>query len=208
MMWMSVGGKVMEEVPIVDPKDIHLETDRFILKPISEEDAEEIYQNVKDHDIARWLINLPHPYPEDGAIKYIREARELMKKGLSYELPIRSRSTGELIGVMAILKVDRKNRNGELGYWIAKKHWNSGFATEAGLRALEFGFEVLNLERIYAKYYPENKASGRVMEKLGMKYEGTMRHEVFRNDRYYDMTYYGILRDEWKKLYPPFPKTF
>lgn len=189
----------MDEVMIVNPKEIKLETERFILKPISEEDAEEVYHNVKDFDIARYMINLPHPYPEDGAIKYIKKAKELMKKGLSYELPIRMKSTGELVGVMAILKVDRKNRNAELGYWIAKKYWNSGFATEAGLRVVEFGFEVLNLERIYAKYYPGNKASAKVMEKIGMKYEGTMRHEIFKNDKFYDMSYYGILKDDWLK---------
>jgi RimJ/RimL family protein N-acetyltransferase len=189
----------LEEVPIVNPEDIKLETDRFILEPISEDDAEEIYQHVKEYDIARWLISLPHPYPEDGAIKYIREVMELTKKGLSYELPIRLKSTRELVGIMAILKVDRKNRNAELGYWIAKKYWNLGCATEAGLRALKFGFEVLNLERIYAKYYPENKASSRVMEKMGMKFEGTMRHEILKNDRFYDMSYYGILKDEWKE---------
>jgi RimJ/RimL family protein N-acetyltransferase len=196
---MLVGGSILEEIPIVNPNEIELETERFILKPISMDDADEIYQNVKDYDIARWLISLPHPYPKDGAIKYIGEVMELSKKGLSYEFPIRLRSTGELVGVMAILKVDRKNRNTELGYWIAKKYWNSGFATEAGLRALQFGFEVLNLERIYAKYYPENKASAKVMEKMGMKFEGTMRHEIYKNGKFYDMSYYGILKDEWKK---------
>lgn len=189
----------MDEVPIVDPKDILLETERSVLKPISQDDAQEIYENVKQYDIARWMINLPHPYPEDGAIKYIKEATELMKKGISYEFPIRLKSTGELVGVMAILKVDKKNKNAELGYWIAKKYWNLGFATEAGLRVLEFGFEVLNLERIYAKYYPENKASRRVMEKMGMKFEGTMRHEILKNDKYYDMSYYGILKEEWER---------
>jgi RimJ/RimL family protein N-acetyltransferase len=189
----------MNEVPNVKPAEIKLETDRFIIKPISLDDAEEIYHNVKDYDIARWMINLPHPYPEDGAIKYINEATELMKKGLSYELPIRLKSTRELVGVMALLKVDTKNKNAELGYWIAKKFWNSGFATEASLRVLEFGFKVLNLERIFAKYYPENIASGKVLEKLGMKFEGTMRHEIFKNDKFYDMSYYGILKDEWEE---------
>lgn len=189
----------MDEVPIVDPKDIRLDTERFILRPISLDDAEEIHQHVKEYDIARWMINLPHPYPEDGAIKYIGEATELMKKGLSYELPIRLKTTGELVGVMALLKVDRKNRNAELGYWIAKKYWGKGFATEAGSRILEFGFKILKLERIYAKYYPENKASSRVMEKMGMKYEGTMRHEIFKNEKYFDMSYYGIIREDWEE---------
>jgi RimJ/RimL family protein N-acetyltransferase len=190
------------EVPIINPEDINLETERFFLRPISEDDADEIYQHVKEYDIARWLISLPHPYPKDGAIKYIKQATELMKKGLSYELPIRLKSTNELVGVMAVLKVDRKNRNAELGYWIAMDHWNRGFATEAGLRVLDFVFNVLNLERIYAKCIPDNKKSSRVMEKLGMKYEGTFRHEVLKENRFLDMKYFAVLRGELVKSSP------
>ena len=187
----------MDEVPIVDPKDIILETDRLVLKPILEDDADFIYQNVKEYEIARWLVNLPYPYPKDGAIKYIRETTELMKKGLSYELPIRLRSTGELIGVMAVLNVDKKNKNAELGYWIAKKEWNKGYAVEAGQKVLEFGFNILNLERMYAKCVFENNASRKVMEKIGMKYEGTMRYEILKENQYFDMSYYGIIKENW-----------
>jgi RimJ/RimL family protein N-acetyltransferase len=186
------------EVPIIYPEDIKLETERFFLRPVLEDDVDDIYQNVKDYDIARWLISVPHPYPEDGAIKYIRECHELMKKGLSYELPIKLKATQEMVGIMAVLKVDRKNRNAELGYWIAKKYWRKGFATEAGLRVLEFGFNVLNLERMYAKCIPENNASRRVMEKMGMKYEGTFRHEILKENKYFDMSYCGIIKEEWK----------
>lgn len=190
----------MDDVPIVIPQDIVLDTDRLILRPLTKNDAGDIYHHVKEYDIARWLVNVPHPYPKDGAIKYVRESTELMKKGLSYELPIRLKSTEEMIGIMAVLKVDRKNRNAELGYWIAKKYWNSGFATEAGIRVLEFGFNVLGLERMYAKCVPENKASSRVMEKIGMKYEGIFRHEILKNNKYYDMAYYGIVKEDWKNL--------
>lgn len=189
----------MDEVPIVNPKDINLETDRLVLIPISEDDAEDIYQNVKEYDIARWLINLPHPYPKDGAIKFIREAKELMKKGNSYELAIRLKSNGELIGVMTLCKVDKKNKNSELGYWIAKKYWNIGLATEVGFKVLEFGFNVLKLERIFAKCVPENEASKKVMEKIGMEYEGTMHHEILKENKYLDMSYYGIIKEEWER---------
>lgn len=188
----------MDEVPSVNPKDISLETDRLVLKPVLENDADFIYQNIKEYEIARWLVNLPYPYPKDGAIKYIRNSTELMKKGLSYELAIRLRSTGELIGVMAILKIDKKNRNAELGYWITKRYWNSGFAAEAGCKVLEFGFDILNLERMYAKCVFENNASKKVMEKIGMEYEGKMRHEILKEDLYFDMSYYGIVKEDWQ----------
>ncbi|UCE74784.1 MAG: GNAT family N-acetyltransferase [Methanomassiliicoccales archaeon] len=188
----------MAEVPIVKPKDINLQTHRFILRPLTEDDAGDLYKNVKEYDIARWLVNLPYPYPDDGAIKYIKQCQELMKKGESYELAIQLKSTEEVIGVMAFVRVDKKHKNAELGYWTAKKYWSQGIATEAGMRILEFGFDVLNLERIYSKCFCENTASKRVMEKLGMAYEGKSRHEVFKENRFIDLFYYAIIREDWE----------
>lgn len=189
----------MVEVPVLNPEDIHLKTERLIMRPISEKDSEDIYKNVREYDIAKWTINIPHPYPKDGAIKYIKQTKELMIKGMSYELVIQIGSTKELVGVMALLNVDRRHKNAELGYWIAKKHWNKGIATEAASKVMEFGFQVLNLERIFAKCFHDNEASRRVMEKIGMKYEGKFRHEIFKENRFIDMIYYATLKEDWKK---------
>lgn len=188
----------MEKVSIVKPENIHLKTERLILRPLSEQDSDEVYENVREYDIARWTINIPHPYPKGEAIRYIRQAMELIIKGKSYELSIRFNSSKELAGVMALLNVDRTNRNAELGYWIAKKHWKKGIATEAAFKILEFGFQDLNLERIYARCFQENEASRRVMEKIGMEPEGKFRHEVFKENKFIDMIYFGIIKDDWR----------
>jgi ribosomal-protein-alanine N-acetyltransferase len=190
----------MVEVPIVDPEDITLKTNRLVLRPLSEDDAQSIYENVKENDIAKWLIRLPQPYPSDGAIKFIRKSEENMKKGMSYELAVRLKSNNELIGVMSFCEVDKKNKNAEIGYWVTKKYWNMGYATEAGKRLLEFGYNVLNLERIFAKCVPENAPSKKVLEKIGMKYEGNFRHEFFREGKFIDMMYFGIIREDWKEV--------
>ncbi len=189
----------MVEEPFINPDDIFINTERLILRPISESDALDIYKNVKEYDIAKWTINIPHPYPKDGAIKFIKQAKELMKKGLSYELAIQIESTKEVVGVISLMKVDRRHKNAELGYWVAKKFWNRGIATEAATKVMEFGFQVLNLERIYAKCFHNNKASRKVMEKIGMKNEGKFRHEVFKENKFIDTLYYGILKEDWKE---------
>lgn len=189
----------MVDVPIVNQDDIFLNTERLILRPISESDAPDIYKNVKDYDIAKWTINIPHPYPKDGAIKFIKQTKELMKKGMSYELAIQIESTKEVVGVISLMKVDRRHKNAELGYWVGKKFWNIGIATEAASRVMEFGFQVLNLEKIYAKCFYNNEASRKVMEKIGMKLEGKFRHEVFKENKFIDTLYYGILREEWRE---------
>jgi ribosomal-protein-alanine N-acetyltransferase len=193
------GGELMVEEPIIKPDDIFLNTERLIIRPLSESDAPDIYKNVKEYDIAKWAINIPHPYPKDGAIKFIKQTKELMKKGLSYELAIQIESTKEVLGVISLMKVDRRHKNAELGYWVGKKFWNRGIATEAVSRVMEFGFQMLNLERIYAKCFHNNEASRKVMEKVGMKLEGKFRHEVFKENKFIDTLYYGILKEEWKE---------
>jgi len=189
----------MVEEPVINPDDIFINTERLILRPISESDAPDIYNNVKEYDIAKWTINIPHPYPKDGAIKFIKQTKELMKKGLSYELAIQIKSTKEVVGVISLMKVDRRHKNAEIGYWVAKKFWNRGIATEAASKVMEFGFQVLNLERIYAKCFHNNEVSRKVMEKVGMKLEGKFRHEVFKENKFIDTLYYGILKEDWKE---------
>jgi len=193
------GDEFVDEVPVIDPDDIYLKTERLIIRPLSEQDSEVIYKNVKEYEIAKWTINIPHPYPKDGAIKFIKQTKEFMKKGMAYELAIQIESTKEMVGVMSLLKVDRRHKNAELGYWVAKKHWNKGIATEAASRVMEFGFQMLNLERIFAKCFHNNEASRRVMEKIGMKYEGKFRHEVFKEDRYIDLIYFAIIKEDWEE---------
>ena len=102
----------------VNPKDIKLETEKLILRPLREEDEETIYQYVKDYDIAKWTINIPHPYPREGVISFIRQARDLMEEGLCYELAILLKSNQEIVGVVSFVKVNKTHRNAELGYWI------------------------------------------------------------------------------------------
>lgn len=179
------------------PRKPRLQCERVILRPLEDSDAPTLYENVKEYEMARWLINLPHPYPEGGAMEFIRKVRGLMETGESYELAIESRETSGVLGVMSFCRVDKKNRNAEVGYWVAKAHRGRGIATEAGLALLAFGFEKLSLERIYSKCFVENIPSQRVLEKLGMRYEGTFRHEVLKEDRFIDMKYYSILKDEW-----------
>jgi RimJ/RimL family protein N-acetyltransferase len=196
---MCNGGElVMENSSEILGKP-RLEGDRIVLRPLEDSDASTLYENVKEYEMARWLINIPHPYPEDGALEFINKSKELMEKGESYEMAIEFKETSEVIGVMSFCKVDQKHRNAELGYWVAKDHRNKGIATEAASALLAYGFKKLNLERIYAKCFVDNKPSKRIMEKLGMDYEGTFRHEVFKEDKFIDTIFFSILREDWLK---------
>jgi RimJ/RimL family protein N-acetyltransferase len=186
-------------IQVANPSDIKLETQRLLLRPLKEEDEENIYQYVKDYDIARWTINIPHPYPREGAIEFIKQARGLMEEGLAYELAILLKPEMKIVGVVSFVRINKAHRNAELGYWVGKPYWNNGIATEAAIRILEFGFEDLGLQRIFAKCFFDNLPSKRIMEKIDMEYEGKFRHEIFKEDRFIDITYYSILKEDWKR---------
>ncbi|MEK3990379.1 MULTISPECIES: GNAT family N-acetyltransferase [Robertmurraya] len=86
---------------------------------------------------------------------------------------------------------------GELAYWVGKPYWGQGYGTEAAKALLRYGFEVLQLNRIYAQSFTTNPGSWRIMEKIGLKYEGTLRQHASRFGEYYDLAQYGILKEEF-----------
>src|SRR2546423_8087798 len=86
----------------------------------------------------------------------------------------------------------------ELGYGSAFVGWKRGYATEAGGRIIDFGFESLGLHRIEAHHFLRTPASGRVMQKMGMQQEGVVRDHVVKWDRYESLAIYSILEPEWR----------
>lgn len=104
---------------------------------------------------------------------------------------------GPLIGCVG-LGITRSDERGELGYWVGVDYWNQGFMTEAAGACLQFGFEALALQRITSRHYASNPASGRVMEKIGMKKEGFLRRHMKKAGILHDIVEHGILKEEWQ----------
>jgi RimJ/RimL family protein N-acetyltransferase len=96
--------------------------------------------------------------------------------------------------------VDTGNRVAELGYNLTREHWGEGLTPEAATAVVDWGFDAYNLAKVFATADARNERSLRVMEKLGMQHEATLRsHEVRRGERA-DVVYYGILREEWEAM--------
>ena len=96
------------------------------------------------------------------------------------------------------LRVEEKHQHAELGYWLGLPFWSKGFATEAAREMIRYGFEELKLHRIFASHFGHNSASGRVLTKLGMRYEGRQREHLCKWDQFVDSELYGLLRQEWE----------
>jgi len=173
-----------------------LETERLVLRPYSAADARRVQQMCNDWDIASTTLALPYPYPDGAAEKWISTHAENFRQGTETTLAVTLKPGGTVIGSVA-LTVNRSHKRGELGYMIAKDHWNQGCCTEAARAMVRYGFTTLALNRIQAMHFPRNPASGRVMQKLGMSREGLLRQYVSNRDGIEDIVMYSILRSEF-----------
>ncbi len=176
-----------------------INTERLILRPFTQGDAPEVQRLAGNKDIALTTGNIPHPYEDGIAEQWIARHRERFDKGESAVFAIVHRGERFLVGAVG-LEINRKNENAEMGYWVGKPYWNNGYCTEAARHILDYGFTVLGLNRVYARHMTRNPDSGRVMQKIGMKYEGCLRQSIKKWDKFEDMNIYGILRSDYEIL--------
>lgn len=174
-----------------------LGTQRLILRPFDLGDAAVVQRLAGDWAIADTTLLIPHPYLDGMAEEWISSHRPKFDAGEMAVFAVVLRETGEIVGAVGFSIIKRFDR-AEIGYWIGKSYWGRGYCTEAASAVMEFGFLTYNLNRIYATHFLRNPASGRVMQKLGMIREGTLRQHAKRWDRYEDLAVYGILRNEWE----------
>ncbi len=174
-----------------------LETERLVLRPYSLADARRIQEMCGDEAVASTTLALPHPYPDGAAEQWISTHAESFRQGSEVTLAVTLGPGGLVVGSVALF-LKPEHRRGELGYLIAKEHWNHGYCTEAARALVGFGFRVLDLNRIQATHFPRNPASGRVMQKLGMAREGLLREYVSSRGVFEDLVMYSILRPEFE----------
>jgi RimJ/RimL family protein N-acetyltransferase len=174
-----------------------LHTERLILRPFTLADADNVQRLASAWEVADTTLNIPHPYPDGAAAQWIGTHPANFEAGTSVTFAIVLRDSNTLCGAIG-LGIHRKHVRAEMGYWLGVPFWNGGIVTEAARGVLRYGFDTLNLHRIYAFHFARNPASGRVMQKIGMRYEGTLRHHDRKDDHWEDLVSYGILADEWR----------
>lgn len=168
----------------------HLKTDRLILRTLEMSDGLVIEQKVGDYEVAKSILTIPYPYPKGGAERFIEQTKAAVLLGSLLLYGIVHKDKNELIG-MIHLKMNGDHLRGELGYWIEKEEWGKGYGTEAAEAVMEYGFNHRGLHRIFAQAFTDNPASTRVMEKIGMTFEGTLRNHVKKGKEFKDLAVYG-----------------
>ncbi len=147
-----------------------LETERLILRPITLEDASDLFEYASDPE------NTKHTFPTHQSIDETNWViSNLFMSSPLGNFAIELKENGKMIGTCD-LRVNEGEKSAELAYAINKKYWGQGLAPEAAQCLLNFAFGTLKVERIWAKFASGNPASGRVMEKIGMSQEGILHH--------------------------------
>lgn len=174
-----------------------LETERLLLRDFRLEDEADIYEYASDPEVARFV----DWGPSDISIVRANLQRRVKDQETwprdSIEVAVELRNNGRLIGILRITVLDHANRTADFGYIFNRRYWKNGYATEAARALLQLSFFKLNLHRIWATCDVRNRASSRVMEKLGMRREALFKKDVLQKGEWRDSYLYAVLADEW-----------
>jgi RimJ/RimL family protein N-acetyltransferase len=170
-----------------------------VLRPFTLADAPAVRQLAGEFAVADTTLHIPHPYPPEAAENWIRTHPERFAQGVGISFAIVLRETDELCGAIG-LHPEPPHQRAEIGYWLGVPYWNRGIMTEAAEAILAYGFKALGLNRIFATHFTRNPASGRVMQKIGMTFEGILREHLRKDDHFEDVANYSILRREWEPV--------
>lgn len=180
---------------------INLESKRLIFRKLKESDAFDMYNNwCNCDDVTRYLPWNTH--------KSIEDTKEILniwindyQNPFTYRWIIIEKNDNTPIGTIDVVNKDIDNKVFEIGHCYSKKYWHQGYATESLSRIISFLFEETNVDLITAKHNGNNIASGKVMQKAGMKYDGTLRERITDKitGQKDSLVYYSITKEEYLK---------
>ena len=187
----------------LDPQP-DLLTTRLRLRPFVVADAPLVQALAGVREVADTTSNVPHPYPDGAAEAWIATHGPAWAAGTGVSYAVTEAAGGALVGAVGLVLTPAQ-AGAELGYWVGVPAWGRGYATEAAAALCGYALATLGVHRIEARHFVRNPASGRVMQKLGMRREGVLRGAARRWGRFEDVALYAVLAPEWEAVRPAPP---
>ena len=177
-----------------------LNTDRLLLCKIVPEYAADMYEYSCDPEVTKYLTWSPHSSLKETE-RYINLLQKKYADGSFNDWGLIHKETGKFIGTCGYTSFDTSKNAGEVGYVLAKSFWGQGLAAEAVKAVIDFGFKNFGLVSFFAKHMEGNDASGKVMQKCGMKFEGMYRHSMFIKGEFKNIVVYNVTKEEFYKKF-------
>ncbi|MCK6690586.1 MAG: GNAT family N-acetyltransferase [Thermoanaerobaculia bacterium] len=163
----------------------------FKLRPFSLSDLDDLVKHANNFNVSKNLTDrFPHPYTEEHGRAFI-EMTLASDPITVFAITVDDRVIG---GIGLHPQHDIQRYNAEMGYWLAEPYWGKGIATRAVKQMIDFGFQNLEINRIFARPYGSNLASQRVLEKAGFRLEGRFEKTLIKNGIFEDELIYAVRR--------------
>ena len=174
-----------------------LETERLILRRFKVDDAECMFNNwASDEEVIKYLS-----WPAHKSVEITKAYLEMVikeyEKPTMYNWAIELKEIGEVIGSIGIVQYENDIESVHIGYTLGKEWWNKGIMSEVFAEIIKFLMDQVEVNRIDARHDTKNPSSGKVMERCGLKYEGTLRQASRNNQGICDVAWYGLLREDY-----------
>lgn len=172
-------------------------TKRLRISQLEIQDIPEIIKYAGNKNVSDLTINIPFPYKNEDAAKWIENSNNIFKNAQGFTFKISLRGSNIFIGSISLNIVPHAIGEAELGFWIAENYWNQGYATEATKAVIEFGFDNLNITKIYASHFSENVSSGKVLVKNNMSIESKFEIYFNKKEKFVTSIKYQILKEDF-----------
>ena len=182
--------RIFSDMPI-------LHTNRLMLRRMTKSDADDMYEYSCRPEVTQYLTWSPHP-DKRFTVRYLSYLSTRYAEGSFYDWGVILRDERKMIGTCGFTRFSEDNNSAECGYVLNPDYWGRGIAPEALREVMRFGFNTLHLHRIECRYMIGNDRSRRVMEKVGMSYEGTHRDALLLGREYKTVGVCAILADEFR----------
>tara|TARA_R110000824_G_scaffold118960_2_gene271465 strand:- start:86199 stop:86774 length:576 start_codon:yes stop_codon:yes gene_type:complete len=190
---MNLRGR-RRDVPTVE---LPIETPRLVLRDFKKSDLKAVHAYSALEEVARYMVWGPNTLAQSKeAIEGFLDDQRTPERRI-FDVAVTLKPKREVIGGVGVRVIDRYNLTGEIGYTLHPDFWGYGLAQEAARAMLDAGFNALGLQRIVATCDQRNKASARVLERLGMRREGVFRGSKIIQGEWRDEYLYAMLAEDF-----------
>ena len=173
-----------------------IETARLRLRPLEIRDAPLIHAAASAREISDTMISIPHPYPQGEADRYVNHQMSERNTGRSAAFVIEDKAQASFYGLVEVRNIDQEHSLAELSFWLTSNVWGRGYMSEVVRAIVQYTFDKLQVNRLYAYHMVRNPASGRVLKKNGFKQEGVLRQRVRKWGQFEDVLLWAVLRQD------------